>query len=137
MKAALLGAASLTAVLVFPSAAMGQTATSGVHFKNGPSAGFAQERPFSDARFACAGRDGRDGGHHRDGRRDSFGGCGFFGAGWGYYDPDINRSWDSDSFNSWWHDRPDRAYPRWVQEQRSHETCDPDRMWWSGTGWHC
>ena len=58
---------------------------------------------------------------------------------WGYdlqssYD---DRDWASDSGNSWWHDRPDRAYPRWVQEQRHAGSCEPDRMWWSGTGWHC
>ena len=48
-----------------------------------------------------------------------------------------NRSWDSDSFNDWWNDRPDRAFPRWVNEQRAAGTCEPDRMWWSGSGWHC
>jgi hypothetical protein len=63
--------------------------------------------------------------------------CGLFGAGWGYYDPEVNRSWDSDSYNDWWQDRPDRAYPRWVQEQQARGTCDPDRVWWSGSGWHC
>lgn len=57
---------------------------------------------------------------------------------WGYdlqssYD---DRDWAPGSGNGWWHDRPDRAYPRWVQEQRGHE-CSPDRMWWSGSGWHC
>ena len=57
---------------------------------------------------------------------------------WGYdlqssYD---DRDWAPRSGNGWWHDRPDRAYPRWVQEQRGHD-CSPDRMWWSGSGWHC
>jgi hypothetical protein len=45
--------------------------------------------------------------------------------------------WRADSGNDWWNDRPDRAYPRWVQDQRARGTCDPDRMWWSGSGWHC
>ncbi|HEV2595436.1 MAG TPA: hypothetical protein VGU01_09590, partial [Sphingomicrobium sp.] len=51
-----------------------------------------------------------------------------------YYDAnyDIDRSWNSDSFNDWWHDRPDRAYPRWVWH--NHD-CTADRMWWSGAGW--
>jgi hypothetical protein len=53
-----------------------------------------------------------------------------------YYDAnyDINRSWKSDSFNDWWHDRPDRAYPRWVWH--NHD-CTVDRLWWSGAGWRC
>ncbi len=48
-----------------------------------------------------------------------------------------DRDWASDSGNGWWNSRPDRAYPRWVQEQRGQSSCDPDRMWWSGSGWHC
>ena len=54
-----------------------------------------------------------------------------YGGEWARYN---NRGWDSDSFNDWWHDRPDRAYPRWVQH---NQNCTPDRMWWSGSGWHC
>lgn len=66
--------------------------------------------------------------------------CAFYGDGWPYADGEWaysnNRSWDSDSYNDWWHDRPDRAFPRWVQEQRGGP-CQADRMWWSGSGWHC
>ena len=61
-----------------------------------------------------------------------------FGS-WGSYDLQSlydDRDWAPESGNDWWNDRPDRAYPRWVQEQRMHGDCDPDRMWWSGTGWH-
>ena len=73
---------------------------------------------------------------NRDGRHGGRG---------GYYDTYVdgdwamanNRSWESDSFNDWWHDRPDRAYPRWVQEQQRSDTCDESRMWWSGSGWRC
>jgi len=78
--------------------------------------------------------DGRDGRHHRRHGSSS----GFFveydAGAWARYN---NRGWDSDSYNDWWHDRPDRAYPRWVQDQRRSGTCDEDRMWWSGSGWHC
>jgi len=63
--------------------------------------------------------------HHRG---DGFGGV------WGYYEADVNRSWEADSFNDWWHDRPDRAFPRWV---KTNGGCAPDRMWWSGSGWRC
>jgi len=55
---------------------------------------------------------------------------------WGYYygDYDANRAFAADKYNDWWHDRPDRAFPRWVQ---NNQNCTPDRMWWSGSGWHC
>jgi hypothetical protein len=83
-------------------------------------------------------RDHRDAGrfghrhHGHDGSADSV--FVTYGGEWAAYN---NRSWDPDSYNDWWHDRPDRAYPRWVQEARQRGTCTPDRMWWSGTGWHC
>jgi hypothetical protein len=55
---------------------------------------------------------------------------------WGYYygDYDANRGFDPEKWNDWWHDRPDRSFPRWVQ---SNQNCSADRMWWSGSGWHC
>jgi hypothetical protein len=65
--------------------------------------------------------------HHR-------GGYDAFGGSWGWYDPNLNRSWDSDSYNDWWHDRPDRAYPRWVQR---NEGCDEGRLWQGGGVWRC
>ena len=75
--------------------------------------------------------------HHRGDRL----GCGALDGGFAYADGEWglynNRSWEPDSYNDWWNDRPDRAYPRWVQEQQARGTCDPDRMWWSGSGWHC
>jgi hypothetical protein len=56
-----------------------------------------------------------------------------YGGEWALYN---NRGWEQDSYNDWWHDRPERAFPRWVQEQRGGP-CAPDRMWWTGSGWHC
>lgn len=74
-------------------------------------------------------------------RGNRYSDCAADGDGWAYADGNWalanNRSWGPDSFNDWWNDRPDRAYPRWVQEQRMRGTCSPDRMWWSGSGWHC
>jgi hypothetical protein len=57
---------------------------------------------------------------------------GAFFAGW--YDSDVgeNRSWRPDSYNDWWHDRPDRAFPRWMSNNQ-----DCQRLWWSGGGWRC
>lgn len=71
---------------------------------------------------------------HRDRDDDGviLGGWGW-GGDWAYFN---NRSFQPDSYNDWWHDRPDRAYPRWVQRQRG-KACTQDRMWWSGGGWTC
>lgn len=49
--------------------------------------------------------------------------------GWTFYN---NRTFQSDSYNDWWHDRPDRAFPRWMQ---SNQNCD--RVWWGGGVWRC
>jgi hypothetical protein len=77
-------------------------------------------------------------GHRQQVRRDSRFACGggsaYADGEWALYN---NRSWAADSYNDWWHDRPDRAFPRWVQEQQTRGTCDPSRVWWSGSGWHC
>ena len=40
--------------------------------------------------------------------------------------------WRSDSFNDWWHDRPDRAYPRWIL---SNQNCD--KQWYQGDMLKC
>lgn len=80
---------------------------------------------------------------HHDNRSDHRFHRGFDGtaaAAWGNYDLQSSyddRDWAPESGNGWWHDRPDRAFPRWVLEQRSRGSCDADRMWWSGSGWHC
>lgn len=75
------------------------------------------------------------------GSRNGALGCSSFGEGFAYADGEWalynNRSWEPNSYNDWWHDRPDRAFPRWVIEQHARGTCDADRMWWSGSGWHC
>jgi len=71
---------------------------------------------------------GRRDGDRRDGRYgDVYPGYYDYGA-WALYN---NRGWESDSFNDWWHDRPDRAAPRWTRDRR---TC---REYWSGGGWTC
>ena len=151
MKPVLLVAAA--SLLLSPAVTSAQSFRGGSHMRNGPSAPagpFVQESHFPGfigSSFGCGVRDGHDGrdGHHDGDRRHHVDGhshavasdCGVFGEAGGYYDPEINRSWDSDSYNDWWQDRPDRALPRWVQEQQARGTCDPDRIWWSGSGWHC
>jgi opacity protein-like surface antigen len=53
----------------------------------------------------------------------------WYGGEWALYN---NRTFDSDSYNDWWHDRPDRAYPRWLSHNQGCE-----RMWFSGDVLHC
>ena len=50
------------------------------------------------------------------------------GGQWALYN---NQGFRSDSYNDWWHDRPDRAYPAWVRNN------NPCRPYWSGGGWRC
>ena len=72
----------------------------------------------------------RDG--HRRGRRNDtvvVGDVGYYGGEWALYN---NRSFESDSYNDWWHDRPERAYPRWMTQNH-----DCARQYWTGSGWRC
>ena len=116
MVRTLLAAASLAAFAI-PAAPAAADHPIGIGLPNGHPPQFDHHQRRFDHRF------GRDG-----------------GVIWGGYE--LSSSYDDrdgrpDSGNDWWNDRPDRAYPRWVQEQRAHGSCDADRMWWSGSGWHC
>jgi len=134
MARSLLIPAAALAALIVPAGAQAfdnhSVSSVTVHSLHGGGDMRGDGRHFGNG-LACDSRGGRD----RDRRlRGGGSGCTVFADSWGYYDPDFNRSWDSDSYNDWWHDRPDRAFPRWVQH---NEACAPDRMWWSGSGWHC
>ena len=149
MRQAYLAAAALVAATAIPTAPAAAQAFTDSSFSAAPATGWvSHSRPSfgipGDHRFGGnfgCGFGGRDRDHHHgmggmDGHMHRGGGgsgCAIY-SGWGYYEPDINRSWDSDSFNDWWHDRPDRAYPRWVQH---NEGCTPDRMWWRGSVLTC
>lgn len=76
-------------------------------------------------------RDGRDDRFRRgrDRRGEVVAVTHSYGGEWALYN---NRSSAPDSYNDWWHDRPDRAFPRWVQNNGNCE-----RVWWSGGGWRC
>jgi hypothetical protein len=146
MRALLPCLAVPAAALALPAAAQAQrwtdpgfipAANVTVH-RGSPDRDFGFRR-FGFDRGLCDFRDRRDGRHDRDGRRhrERRISCDIFAAGWGA--PEAwalynNRGWDSDSYNDWWHDRPDRAFPRWVRNNRD---CSPDRLWWSGAGWRC
>lgn len=123
MNRGLLGLAALYAI-ASGSQAQGQslseggfTASSGFHNLRGVT------RPVDIG--TCRGEHCR---HIRVG--DRMAGVAFgYGAG-GYYDYgdfDGNRSFDPDKWNDWWHDRPDRAYPRWMSRNQ-----DCARPWYSG-----
>lgn len=43
-----------------------------------------------------------------------------------------DTSWRPESFNDWWHERPNRAYPAWVQRNQ-----DCRRKWWDGSELRC
>src|SRR5437899_48378 len=83
----------------------------------------------------------RAGGHsmplaaRRDGDRRRFNRCrtdvvmDWNGGEWALYN---NRSFAPDSYNDWWHDRPDRAYPAWMRRNQ-----DCQRQWFSGNVLTC
>ena len=49
-----------------------------------------------------------------------------------YRDYQGDTLWRVGGFNDWWHDRPDRAFPRWVANNG-----DCERQYWVGGGWRC
>ena len=66
--------------------------------------------------------------HRRPGDTVVVGDLGF-NDGWALYN---NRTFEHDSYNDWWHERPWRSYPRWV---RNNNGCE--RMWQGGGVWRC
>ena len=131
MRIVLLGAAATAAAMSAPAAAIDPQHWGGPVITSGP--GIAVHSGSGDGSHRVWRRDrDRDGRHRRRHDRDGpviVGGWGWDNGAWAYYN---NRSFDSDSYNDWWHDRPDRAYPRWV---RHNQNCD--RMWWGGGVWRC
>lgn len=129
----LLASAAIAAALAFTAAPATARHLIGMGIPNAKSPDFIGGQDGNRDFLRCGDRD-RDRGHMRRDRRSDCDGFAYADGEWARYN---NRSWDPDSYNDWWNDRPDRAYPRWVQEQHMRGSCDPDRMWWSGSGWHC
>ncbi len=71
--------------------------------------------------------------HGKFSRRGSSSGSGsgvwINGGQWAQYN---NPAFKSDSYNDWWHDRPDRAYPAWM---RNNQRCE--KLWYSGSTLRC
>ena len=119
MHRALLGLSALIAAAV-PAAAQAQQFDSSSRELTGRVA-----RPPSDGDF-CRGdfRGDRDRRHHRGGGCRSDVVLDSYGGEWALYN---NRSWEPESYNDWWHERPERAYPRWMTRNQ-----DCARRWYSG-----
>jgi hypothetical protein len=138
MKAMLLAAAGAVAALaLYAVPAAAEDGFSGSS-RSGDFVGRTRVTPTCDGvRSFRHNRDGDHSGMRRDGdrramRRD---GCrsdvimDWYGGEWALYN---NRSWNSDSYNDWWHDRPDRAYPAWM---RNNQGCS--RMWYAADTLRC
>jgi len=121
MRQVLLGAPSFAAVALTASPATAQSAA-GATFDGASGHGSGH---FGPSRFDHPGWDRQDRHRHHDSNGDVF---------IGEWPHEGDTAWRSDSFNDWWHDRPDRAYPRWVQH---NEGCDESRMWQGGGVWRC
>jgi hypothetical protein len=93
----------------------------GVGFVNGVAihSGFGNGG-FGDGRF--------DHGHWNSGSSGDLG-VWVNGGQWAQYN---NQSFRSDSYNDWWHDNPNRAYPAWM---RNNQGCD--RKWFAGDTLRC
>jgi hypothetical protein len=111
MRALLLGLAAFAVALPAPAVA---ESTSGTSFTG-------QTGSFHGGGF------GRHDGRRHDNRNND----GVFLYDY-YREYQGDTAWKSDSFNDWWHDRPDRAYPAWV---RNNQNCD--RKWWAGDTLRC
>jgi hypothetical protein len=124
MKGALLGLAAGAAVIAIAPADAQTIETSGFT----ASSAFANVR-FGSPPVATIGRDFRRG-HGRHIRVPDVAVAMPYGYAGGYYDPgdyDANRSFSPDKWNDWWHERPERAFPRWMSRNR-----DCARQWYAG-----
>jgi hypothetical protein len=130
----LLGLASLVAIAL-PSSVNAQSTIVTQGFSASSGSGRVHRDDFGrrgEPRLQGCDRRGSRADGDRRGRRSSCEistGTWVDGGEWALYN---NRSWESDSYNDWWHDQPWRSYPRWVSK---NEDCQ--RQWWSGGGWRC
>jgi hypothetical protein len=116
MRWTLLGAAALLSCTFSEMPADAQVGGAPGAFVGSPASGFG----------SAAGRNERDDRRRRD--VVVFGGYGY-GGEWALYN---NRAFEPDSYNDWWHERTERSYPRWMQ---NNQNCE--RRWWGGGAWRC
>ncbi|HEX6218482.1 MAG TPA: hypothetical protein VFZ35_04330 [Sphingomicrobium sp.] len=119
MKMLLATAAALSVAAIFAEPAQAESRSShGVRIHSGTS--------FVQHRDGFGGFDRRD--RRRHDRDSEILVGGWVGGEWALYN---NRSFEPDSYNDWWHERPWRSYPRWM----ASGNCD--RLWWGGGAWRC
>ncbi|HEU5286059.1 MAG TPA: hypothetical protein VFU20_06055 [Sphingomicrobium sp.] len=125
MRIMVLGFAAPLAAVALPAAPAVALDPASPQFTVGAAAGVTVHRG-QPGRFDRGFR--RDG--DRDDRRRHRGGDDFVFI----YDRDWqgDTAWRANSYNDWWHERPWRAYPRWV---RSNQDCE--RVWQGGGTWRC
>ncbi len=123
MHRALLGLAALIASIIPDAAAQAQQFVGSSAMRGG---GFETTPSIGDL---C--RDFRADGdrNHRRSRCRTDVVMDWDGGEWALYN---NRGWQPDSYNDWWHDRPDRAFPRWMSHNR-----DCARRWYSADTLTC
>jgi len=121
MHRLLLAAAASAAALIVTSPAAGQSlATAGF------SSSYASTRVHAGIMRGPPSNFGGVRVHRGHGRRDGFDGAFYYGSGdYDYGDFDANRSFDPDRWNDWWHERPERAFPRWMSRNQ-----DCARRWY-------
>jgi hypothetical protein len=124
----LLGLAAPLAAIVFTAAPALALDPPKPQFTAGDAAGVTVHRG-SLGRFESD--FGSDRGRHDRFRRDRRGDRdGFVYFGDREYQGDT--AWRRNSYNDWWHDSPNRSFPRWV---KNNQNCE--RQWWSGGSWRC
>ena len=133
MRTMLLGLAAPLAAIAIPAAPAAALDPAHSQFTVGAAAGVTVHRGsphFANRSDGDFRRDRRGHGRfHRDRRRDrDFDGFVYFDDR--EYQGDT--AWRANSYNDWWHERTNRSFPRWVQNNKNCE-----RQWWSGAGWRC
>ena len=120
MRALLIGLAASFAFAPTLASAQDRTA-----FASGPAFPVALDTPVQ---FVAP--PGQFDGRHDRRRHRGRGGALYLGP-WNS-DFDGNRAFDPDRYHDWWHERPERAYPRWMQ---NNQNCE--RKWYAGDTLRC
>jgi hypothetical protein len=137
MRPQLLGVIAAVAAIALPAtpAVAGSSKAPFAGFGSAPAFAGVQSGVPVRIHRGSGNRHGHDGDRHRRHRSDR-GDTIVVGDGWGWSDGQWalynNRSWESDSYNDWWHDQPWRAYPRWMSQNLG---CD--KRWYSGDILRC
>lgn len=133
MRAMLLGSALLAAVATSAAPAAAKSWTSagisaGSAFGGGSGSGVTPGREGSGHAIGSSDGDRHD---RRDRRRNRGRDSAIVFGDWDR-DYQGDTLWRPSSFNDWWHERPNRSFPRWMKHNQNCE-----RQWWGGGAWRC